>query len=130
MVGMAFIHPVLQIVHAQIILYCYMNNLPYDITRTIGKGIPGISTSTTHEEARAIDFSVRGWTDKQRDNFVKEFNDRFKSIAAISAKSKVPVLAVDHKGTGWHIHIQIRRDIPTMSNEELNKLLRRVKWLN
>lgn len=129
MVGMTFLHPILQIMHAQIILYCYINNLPYDITRTLGKGIPGVSVSKTHAQGRAFDFSVRGWKQEDIDKLVADFNERFSLFGAISYSDKKPRLMVYHNGTGWHIHVQIRSDIPKMTANQLQDLLRRAQWI-
>ena len=111
MIELVLIHPVLLYIFADINLYASENNYPtIEITRVVDEKIEGVSVSTTHEEGRAIDISVKGFTRQQIDHLVELFNNKYaEDYGAISYSDGKPRLMVFHKGTGWHIHIQIRR---------------------
>lgn len=84
--------------------------LPFVITRAIDEMIPGVSVSRTHEEGRAVDISVKGWTADSIDDFIhdsnKEFADKIGAISATDGKAR---FCVFHVGTGAHHHLQVRR---------------------
>jgi hypothetical protein len=88
-------------------------DLPILITSIIRPKIPGVSKSTTHEDGRAFDLSVRGWTIKQIQKLVVEVNANFRSVGALSMKSKQSTAAVYEDGVsagvGAHLHFQVRR---------------------
>ena len=84
--------------------------LPFVITRAIDAMIPGVSTSRTHEEGRAVDVSVKGWDCDHIDDFIHDSNKEFADkIGAISAKDGVSRFCVFHVGTAAHIHLQTRK---------------------
>lgn len=86
--------------------------LPIIFTSIIRPKIKGVSKSVTHEEGRAFDLSVRGWTQAQIDELVGLVNEHFK-VGAISFSDHKEKEAVyeDGKsaGTAPHLHFQVRR---------------------
>lgn len=86
-------------------------DLPITITSIIRPQIKGISKSKTHEQGRAFDFSVHGWTQTLIDLCVQQTNDTF-SIGAISmSDSKEHEVVYEDgitAGTAPHLHFQVR----------------------
>lgn len=72
------------------------------------KGIKGVSRS--HEDGRAIDFSIKRIPYALAQKITNELNEEFaEEIGAIGKESGLPELAVLHDaGSGEHIHIQVR----------------------
>lgn len=67
--------------------------------------------SLTHREKRAVDISVKNWSEAFIKEFVNYYNNRFKKYAAISKDTGLPTLCVYHdNGHGAHIHVQISRN--------------------
>lgn len=106
---MMLIHPVLLIVFADFNYWAHQRGLPVQVTRVIDEKIEGVSVSTTHEEGRAIDVSLRGWTTDDIDDCVAHFNNKYYDVAAISYSDGIPRLIppVNH-GLAPHFHLQIR----------------------
>lgn len=104
-----FIHPILLNVLTDFIIWSHTRNLPVVLTRIIDEKIPGISTSNTHAEGRAIDISIKGWDVDSIDQCRHYFNKKYQDVAAIGEQSKRPILIpyIEH-GTASHIHIQIK----------------------
>ena len=110
---MLLVNPYLMYVLSDMNVYCYEEKLPMTITRIVDEQIEGISTSTTHEEGRAFDLSVRGWSKKEIAEFIEHFNDKYANMyGAYSFSDGMPRLIppADH-GTAPHIHVQIRRNL-------------------
>jgi len=104
------IKPVLFYVFSMINVYCISKGLPLQVTRIIGEKIPNVSISTSHQEGRAMDLSVKGWSLGEIDGFVDYFNDKFsEKYGAFSLSDSNPRLIVYHYGTAQHIHVQVRR---------------------
>lgn len=101
----------LQAILGQMVLYATINGLPWKYTRIIDEKIPNVSVSDTHSEGRAADVSVKGWNIDDIDEFVDYFNKLYGEDYGTSADGKDPRVVVYHYGTGWHFHIQIRREI-------------------
>ena len=91
--------------------WCDSRKVPFVITRCIDEMIPGVSTSRTHEEGRAVDVSVKGWAADDIDDFVHDSNKQFGSIGAISATDGVSRFCVFHVGTAAHFHLQVRKGL-------------------
>lgn len=106
-------HPALWILLTNAVLYCAEYNLPFRVTSIISDREGLKVTSSTHEEGRAIDISVKGWTDTHIHRFVYLFNRDYHEIAAISSSDLKPRAAVYHNsGYGNHIHLQVRPNAP------------------
>ena len=110
---LTFVHPILFYIIADMNLWAYENGLPFEITRTVDEKIPGVSVSTTHQEGRAIDVSVRGWGVDIIDECIFHFNNKYsEQYGAFSYSDGKPRLIPppDHAGANnLHLHIQIRR---------------------
>jgi len=107
------IHPVLFFIVADMNMWAYKHGLPFKVTRTIDEKIEGVSVSSTHEEGRAIDVSITGWSTDTIDDFMYYFNGKYsEKYGAFSYSDGKPRLIppIDH-GTAPHFHVQIRRDI-------------------
>jgi hypothetical protein len=103
------IEPALLILINAANLYCYRFNLPFQITSIQSDRENIKSVSKTHEQGRAIDISVKGWTDTHVHRFVYLLNQDYADIAAISYSDNQPKAAVYHDaGYGSHIHLQVR----------------------
>lgn len=62
--------------------------------------------SKTHSEGRAVDIRTRDMKINPKE-FCDKFNEKYKRIGAISAKSGQQTPCVYHdSGNGWHIHLQ------------------------
>lgn len=91
------------------VLYCKEYNLPCVITSIKGDRDNIKSSSKTHSEGRAIDMSVKGWTDQHVHRFCFIINRDYSDIAAISSTDNVPRAAIFHdSGYGPHIHLQVK----------------------
>jgi hypothetical protein len=105
------LHPLLMIVLTDMYSWCYERELPFVITDTIStleedKELGRVSSS--HRTARAADLRVKDWDIFTANQFKKEFNNKYKDIAAIAGKDYKPMLVVLHdSGAGYHAHIQI-----------------------
>lgn len=101
-----FIKPILGFVLFDMIGYCDAKKLPVTITsviRTVEENNAVGAKSLTHVEGRAFDLSINGWETSHIEDFCVHFNLKYKKFAQ-------PV-ALFHKGTAPHIHVQIFRDV-------------------
>lgn len=108
---MYLIHPILFYIVADMNLWAYENGLPFQITRSVDRKITDVSTSTTHNEGRAVDISIQGWDTDMIDEFIFQFNSKYsEQYGAFSRSDGKPRLIppIDH-GTAPHFHVQIRR---------------------
>lgn len=114
---LAFLDPSLFQVIGWISAYCIKYKLPFVITSLVHDRMNVKSKSKTHETGRAFDFSTNGINKYHCRVICERLNEKFKDIAAISAESGKPVLAVygDDQHLN-HIHIQVRPDV--IFNEE------------
>jgi len=106
------LNPFLVMAFIDLVMYCWKKHqVKLVITRTIAERLP-MSVSDTHEEGRAIDISVQGFTiDLQRD--LEDYcNNRspFKEYGAMGIASGVRRLCILHNGTAMHIHLQVGRE--------------------
>jgi hypothetical protein len=92
---------------------CDQTGLPIRITSIIRPKIPGVSTSTTHEDGRAFDLGLIGWSDSDARDCAHRANKELSELGAISAKSGRQTVAVFEdgitKGTGRHLHFQVKK---------------------
>ena len=65
--------------------------------------------SRSHEQGRAIDVSINGWSYFDIDTVCSYINNKYEDIAAISYSDNVPRACVYHDvGMGRHIHLQVK----------------------
>lgn len=108
------IQPALWILLTRTLLYCAEFSIPCKITSLISDREKVASQSTTHQEGRAFDLSVKGWSEFHIHRFLFIINSDYRDIAAISASDKNPRAAVYHSynNQGDHIHLQVKREAP------------------
>jgi len=106
--------PALLILYTATILYCHEYKLPCKFTSIMSDRKNVISKSKTHEDFRAFDLSVEGWTEMHIHRFVFVMNTDYRDIAAISASDLEPRAVIFHnyKGQGDHLHIQVKKNAP------------------
>lgn len=124
------LNPVLQQTIFDLSLWCEENGARFKITETvttkdIDKRRERVSAS--HRQRRAIDLSIKGWSEKHINIFQTLFNERYKNIASVSLSDNKPRLIVLHgEGDNKHFHIAIhsRFSLPEISEDEYQKLIR------
>lgn len=98
--------------------HCQVRGMSILITSVIRSKIPNVSTSDSHADGRAFDISVRGWTDEQIKDCVRECNTALSKIGATSKSDGIRRAAVFEddifdatgKQIKWrHIHFQCAR---------------------
>jgi hypothetical protein len=112
--------PALMILFSRAFLYANEHQLPFRITSLISDRANVKSVSKTHEDGRAFDISVRGWSAVHIEKFVFMMNRDYADIAAISYTDHKPRAVVyhDYKNQGSHLHFQVR------SNVNINKYIK------
>ena len=106
----------LLIILADVVMWAMERKLPINVTSLMRELNDGISESSTHQEGRALDISVRGWTLAQITELAEYINKKYSRIGAISAKTGLPNTCFYHNnGNGWHFHIQVRPIIKGVS---------------
>ncbi len=91
------------------LLYCKEHNIMLTITSIKSDRKNVNSVSKTHEEGRALDISVRGWSSLHRTRLCYILNRDYLHLAAVSYKDHKPRAAVLHdSGYGEHIHLQVK----------------------
>lgn len=108
---MRFVCPQLFHVFSVLCMEAHKRNLPVVITRVFDGRIGGISTSDTHQEYRAIDISVRGWTPEEATKITDILNLSYGYLWGTSRDGKNSRVCVYHKGTALHFHLQVRRGL-------------------
>lgn len=105
-------HPQLQIIACEMMLFCYERTQPFMITETrtnhdddkqVGR------VSSTHRTGRAFDIRTSHWTDSFREQFINHFTFKYWELGAFSNKTKERNVLVYHNHQGWHIHVQLDR---------------------
>ncbi len=111
MEDLMYLHPNLLILLGTLLKFADSRKLPVNITSIISDRKNVVSKSTTHEQGRALDVSIKGWKTKDIEDIEKLMLHNHKGIAAISAKDNKPRPVVFHNymNQGNHIHIQVRR---------------------
>ena len=99
--------PATWVLFSSSVMYCAQHNLPFKVTSLISDRGNVKATSSTHEEGRAFDISVKGWTEQAIHRFVYIMNKNHSDIAAISASDGKPRAVIYHNN---HLHIQCRRE--------------------
>jgi hypothetical protein len=108
---MCSISPILLSIFSEMVLYCDYYQLPLKVTSIIREANDGISKSDTHQTGRAIDLSVVDWTELDIKNFTEYFNNKYGSTYGTAPSGKQKQVVVFHRGTGWHFHVQVSRNI-------------------
>lgn len=109
LVDWLYCHPNLIIIRDYWAEWCYQNKTPALVTSIIRPQIQGISKSRTHEQGRAFDASVYGWSTDEIDSLCADVNKEFSaSIGGISSFDLKPRACIYHFGTGPHFHFQVR----------------------
>ena len=91
------------------LLYCKEHNIILVITSIKSDRKNVNSVSNTHATGRAIDISVKGWSDLHRTRLCYTLNRDYGDIAAISFKDGIARAAVLHdSGYGAHLHLQCK----------------------
>ena len=87
--------------------YATYHDLPVKVT-SIMEHVDGRLTKT-HAQGRAIDLSLKGWTEEHIKDVSDILNTHCKDIAAISASDGVPRAVVVHgKDENRHFHLQVK----------------------
>lgn len=100
--------PKLMIVLGHFLAFCDSNSLPCKITNITNKFKQ--SKTSTHIDGRAVDISVRGWTDTDIYNarhYMESIAGHYGAISASDYKKRVFVY--HDVGLGEHIHLQVFR---------------------
>lgn len=96
----------------EFVKYCVSHGLPMRITSIRSDMISKPRQSLSHAEGRAIDFSVRGWTDKQIEDACAYINSKFIPWCGLTKSGEVKGLLCHDIGLGKHFHLQARRGLP------------------
>jgi hypothetical protein len=110
--------PWLLVILADIVTnYAMPRKLPVIVTSLLREENDGISETHIHQEGRALDLSVVGWTQQQISELSQYINSKYSAlIGAISAKDGISRACYYHNnGNGWHFHIQVRPIIKGVS---------------
>lgn len=100
--------PKLLIVLGHFVAFCEKHSLPCKLTNITHKFKQ--SKSSTHVDGRAVDVSVRGWTDTDIFNARKHMESIAGHYGAISARDyKKRVFVYHNVGLGDHIHLQVMK---------------------
>jgi len=100
----------LLVIWSYIVNWSIERKIVAEITSIYRKYPDGISTTLTHSQYRAIDFSTKNWTKKQMQEIFKDVTIVFRRWGAISSTTGMSTPIIFHriKGGGYHGHIQVR----------------------
>lgn len=107
--------PSAKIVFNDMIDYCAKKNQTFLISSfisTVTEDDALERVSSAHREGRAFDLSITTWSDEQKKEFVRYYNNdsMLKTLGAYSLSDNVQRLVVHHNsGFGDHIHVQVKR---------------------
>jgi hypothetical protein len=111
-----YLSPWLLVILGDILLWSLSKKLAVNITSLMREMNDGISESKTHQEGRAFDLSVKGWTLEQIKELASYINLKYSAIGAKSAKDgSVNTCFYHNNGHGWHFHVQVRPIIKGVS---------------
>lgn len=104
------LHPNLIIMFGTVLNFASKNNLPVVVTSMVGDRGSVKAVSKTHEQGRALDLSVKGWSHEKIEELNEIIDKKHSDIGAISAKTLKPRPFVFHnyRGQGDHIHLQVK----------------------
>lgn len=119
------LHPLVLIILFDMKYYCDLNGMRYEVTSTVSTQEEDEALSrrsSTHRTGRAVDLSVRGWSEEETKHFIEYFSDKYNHLGAYSkASGKNKVIVHHNSGHGDHIHVQInyRYRLPVKTEEQL-----------
>lgn len=105
------LHPNLLVIFATILQFADSHNyIPLKLTSIISDRVNTKAKTRSHEDGRAIDFSVKNWKRKDIEALELLLELKHKNIAAISASTGKPrpLVCHEYKGQGMHCHAQVR----------------------
>jgi len=101
-----------QLIALEMAEYCAQRGQRFIITDILSESSEDLKlkrVSTSHAERRAFDIRTFIWTKEFREEFIRHFEERFKSWAAKSKRTLLPNLIEYHdNGNGEHCHVQIK----------------------
>lgn len=107
-----YINPYLLAMLCEAIVFAKTIGKDIDVTSLLREYGDGISQSTTHQEGRAIDISVKGWLAHEIESLANHLNGRFAKTIGTAPAGKAPVACYFHNsGQGDHFHLQVRRGL-------------------
>lgn len=103
--------PKVLIVLGHLITFADTRGLPVVVTSIISDRENVQSVSRTHEDGRALDVSVKGWTKTDIDDCIAYLNNIASHYGAISYSDNERRVVVYHnyRGQGDHLHLQVSR---------------------
>ena len=117
-----FISPWLLVILADVILWSHPRGLNVGITSILREKNDGISESATHQEGRAIDLSVIGWSKDNITQLAEHINEKYAQLLGTSKDMREPKVCIYHNnGNGWHFHFQVRRIVNVGTAIAVNK---------
>lgn len=102
--------PELVVIVSDMSLWAKNNGLRFCITSII-RCKDKFSESDTHQTGRAIDLSIKGWSNIDIEDFILYFSQKYEKWAAITKDGEVRLIKHHDIGLGDHLHIQVRRDL-------------------
>jgi len=106
-------NPLLWQMFSYVVGFCAEHNIKMVVSSIYRPPNDGISVSTTHQDYRAFDVSLKkehGWTDGKISLIENEINHTFLHIGAVSYNTgKSRPIVVHDTGSGMHLHFQVRR---------------------
>lgn len=113
------LHPNCIVLLGAFTLYCMENKLPCVVTSIHSDAAKG-RVSTSHAEGRAFDARSKEWSWFHIERFMFHMNEKYKNIAAISARDGKPRAVVHHRASwfdydkqkwrygAYHFHLQCK----------------------
>ena len=100
--------------------YCAAKSVVFMVTETVTtlqEDIKLARVSASHRENRAIDISLKGWSEEFIAEFIKEFESIYMFAAPLGKQSGKPSLIVRHNvGYGDHLHVQVAHVYASKTN--------------
>jgi len=105
------ISPKVLIVLGHLITFADVRGLPVVVTSIISDREDVQSVSRTHEEGRALDVSIKGWSLADVNDCIDQLDNIVGHYGAISFSDNERRVAIHHnyKGQGDHLHLQVAR---------------------
>ena len=108
-------HPTIAMIMFLSSLWSEDRGLPFVVTETISTEKEDKAVNRkhkTHQDGRAFDFSIRGWTTDDMTDYFIDMNERYGHLGAVSKSTGKRSLVVFHgKGENLHGHVQVGRDV-------------------
>jgi hypothetical protein len=106
----SMLHPNLFLMISTVLLFARKRRLNVVFTSIITDREGVHAKSRTHEDGRAIDVSVKGWSEFDINDCIALLEEKHIDIAAISSGDfkKRPAVYHNYQNQGDHIHIQVK----------------------